>query len=440
MLITKGISCLLLLITAAVFIFSVKDSRGQDSSSISFDPDDPPDTTIQIAPYLTFGAQVDLEYIFFRNLDLDNTKDNDFSVIEPGLTVAFSFDPNRHIQAFLETRLGRNVTFSKGDRSGDNVSLEIEQAYMLFKNFFNDSLSFQIGRQRFEDEREWLYDEELDAIRLIYEISDYSFELSASRLNLVDRDLFNSDQKERIYNYGFYGKYQKEVNDKETNLGAYVLFRDDRSTENESPAFAGVHADGDLTHSFAYWLDAAYVFGEQGANNIRAFGFDIGAIYQFDLPTEPSVTLGYAFGTGDGNLDDKKDTNFRQSGFHNNESSFNGVADFKYYGEVFDSELSNLSVFSAGAGINPTEESSIDFVYHYYLQHKASDIIRDSVVNAVPSGLSKRLGTEVDLILGYERNSKLDMALKLGYFLPGKTFTSNSENIFLLKFEIQYEF
>ena len=401
------INCILFLlsVTLLAFIFCVKELKAQSSSSLSFDPDDPPETTIQIAPYLTFGAQVDLEYIYLRNIDIDNTKDNDFSIIEPGLTLAFSFDPGRHIHAFLETKLGRNVTFSKGDKSGDNVSLEIEQAYLSFKNLLNDRLSIQIGRQRFEDEREWLYDEELDAARLIYEVSDFSFELSASRLNLTDRDLLNSDEKQRTNNYGFYGRYQNEDDDKETNFGAYVLFRDDRSKDNDNPVFLGVHGSGDLSENLSYWLDLAYVVGQQGANKIRGFGFDIGSTYQFDLPTEPSITLGYAFGTGDRNTDDGKDSTFRQSGFQNNESSFNGVTDFKYYGEVFNPELSNLSIFTTAAGINPTEQSSIDLVYHYYLQHVASDEIRDTVINAVPGGLSKELGSEIDLILGYEKNS-----------------------------------
>ena len=135
-----------ILIIPLAILFCVKQSIAQNSTSSGFDPDDPPDTNIQIAPYLTFGAQIDLEYSLLRNLDLDENKDNDFSVLEPGVTFAFSFDPSSHIQAFLESRLGRNVTFIKGDISGDNLSLEIEQAYILFKNFFDDKLSIQLGR------------------------------------------------------------------------------------------------------------------------------------------------------------------------------------------------------------------------------------------------------------------------------------------------------
>jgi alginate production protein len=116
------------------------------------------------------------------------------------------------------------------------------------------------------------------------------------------------------------------------------------------------------------------------------------------------------------------------------------VPDFQYYGELLDPELSNLSIFTAGTGINLTEESSIDLVYHYYLQHKASDSLRDAGIDADPDGQSKRLGSEIDLIIGYEGTKGLELALKLGYFIPGEAFPSESENGFLTRLEIQYEF
>jgi len=419
----------------------VTESNGQAPGVREFDPDEPPEATIRIAPFLTFGGQVELEYTLERNLDLDSAEDEDLSTIEPGLTLVFSFDPSRHFQAFFDAKLGGEFLFEDGDKVDDKVVLEIEQAYLFFKDLLNEGFSFQIGRQRFEDERQWLYDEELDAARVFYKISDFSLELSVSRKDLADRDLLNPDEEEQINNYVVYGKYEHEDEEIERIAGAYILFRDDRLNENDSPLLIGIHADGDLTESIGYWLELAYAGGKDGSNKVRGFGFDLGSTYEFDLPLEPSVTLGYAFGTGDGDPDDDVDKSFRQTGLQNNEGSFNGVPDFKYYGELFDPELSNLSVFTVGAGINLTEESSIDLVYHYYLQHKASDNLRDAGIDADPDGQSKRLGSEIDLIMGYEGiENGLELALKLGYFIPGKAFLSESENSFLTKIEIQYEF
>jgi alginate production protein len=421
-------------------IFYVPESNGQAPVGAGFDPDDPPETTIRLAPFLTFGAQIELEYTLERNLDLDSAEDEDLSTIEPGLTLAFSFDPTTHFQAFFDVKIGGEFLFEDDDKVDDKVVLEIEQAYLFFKDLFDKGLSFQIGRQRYEDERQWLYDEELDAARAFYEISDFSIELSVSRKDLADRDLLNTDEEERTNNYVVYGKYEHEEEEIERIAGAYVVFRDDKSSENNSPLLIGIHADGDLTESIGSWLELAYAGGEDGSNKVRGFGFDLGSTYEFDLSLEPSITLGYAFGTGDGDPDDDVDNSFRQTGLQNNEGSFNGVPDFQYYGELLDPELSNLSIFTAGTGINLTEESSIDLVYHYYLQHKASDSLRDAGIDADPDGQSKRLGSEIDLIIGYEGTKGLELALKLGYFIPGEAFPSESENGFLTRLEIQYEF
>lgn len=421
-------------------IFYVTESKGQVPRVSEFDPDEPPEATIRIAPFLTFGGQVELEYLLERNIDLDGTDDEDRSGIEPGLTLVFSFDPSRHFQAFFDVKLGGEFLFEDGDKVDDKVVLEIEQAYLFFDDLFDEGFSFQIGRQRFEDERQWLYDEELDAARVFYEVSDYSLELSFSRKDFADRDLLNPDEKDRSNNYVLYGKYEREEEEIERIAGAYVVFRDDRSSENDSPLLIGIHADGDLTESIGSWLELAYAGGEDGSNKVRGFGFDLGSTYEFDLPLEPSITLGYAFGTGDGDPDDDVDKSFRQTGLQNNEGSFNGVPDFLYYGELLDPELSNLSIFTAGTGINMTEESSIDLVYHYYLQQKASDSLRDAGIDADPDGQSKRLGSEIDLVIGYEGTNGLELALKLGYFIPGEAFPSESENGFLTRLEIQYEF
>ncbi|HXG31546.1 MAG TPA: alginate export family protein [Thermodesulfobacteriota bacterium] len=406
----------------------------------SFDPDAPPETRIKVAPFLTFGAQIENEYRLERNLDLDGKRDEDLSTLEPELSLAFSFDPSRYIQVFTNLKLSGEFVFEDGDRVDDRVSLEFELAYLLFKNLLDDRLSFQIGRQRFDDERQWLYDAELDAARVFFQFSRFLVDISVSRGGLVDRDLLNDDVSERINNYIAYLTYAIS---EETYAAAYVLFFDDRSKEEKNPIFFGIHSDGDITESLGYWLEMAYVGGKEGSNRIRGFGFDIGANYAFDLPLEPSITLGYAFGTGDGDPDDGVDRSFRQTGLQGNEGDFNGVTDFKYYGELFDPELSNLSILTVGAGINPTEESSIDLVYHYYLQHKASDELREAGIDTDPDGLDKSLGSEIDIVIGYVHEGikgNVELALMLGYFLPGRAFPSESENAFLTKLVVQFEF
>jgi hypothetical protein len=84
---------------------------------------------------------------------------------------------------------------------------------------------------------------------------------------------------------------------------------------------------------------------------------------------------------------------------------------------------------------------SIDLVYHYYVQTEASDELRDSNIDADPNGINKSLGSEIDLILGYEqKEEKLAVALSFGYFIPGSAFSSDAENGFLTKLVMAYAF
>lgn len=441
----KSLSLFVLILSLTLFF---TDANGQETPPATerepvfsgFDPDAPPETRIKLAPHLTTGGQIELEYVRQQNLVLAGDQGQDVATLEPTFTVAFSYDPNRHVEGYIAVKLSKTVTYGNRDNENDQVSLEFEEAYVLFKRPLDERLSFQIGRQRFDDERQWLYDAELDAVRGFMKFSRFMLELSASREGLVDKDLLNDQDEERINNYTAYGTYAIS---EDTNVAAYVLGRDDRTSENNSPIFYGIHSDGDVTDSLGYWLEAAYVSGKDGTNKVSGWGFDIGSTYVFDHPLEPSLTLGQALGTGDGHPNGGVDRNFRQTGLQGNEGDFHGATDFKYYGELFDPELSNLSVFTAGVGINPTKKSSIDLVYHSYRQDKASDSLPASGIDINPDGLSKKLGSETDLITGYVNEGpkfSFEMALMLGYFIPGKAFPSNSENSLLTKLVVQFEF
>jgi len=406
-------------------------------SAFAFDPDAPPETRIKLAPFLTFGGNVALTYELEKNFDLDDPQGRDVSISEPGLSLAFSFDPSKNFQAFLNAELTGELKQAEGKKDQRQVKLEIKEAFLLFKNLVDSRSFFQIGRQRFEDDRQWLYDEELDAVGIFYLFSRLSLELSVSRLDLVARDFLNDEPAEQINNYIAYGNYALG---EEVEIAAYIFARHDQSEGRESPIFFGLHSSGEILADLDYWLELAHVRGRDGSRKIRGIGLDVGSTYVFDLPLEPSISFGYAFGTGDDDPNDGVDKSFRQTGLQENEGEFNGVPSFKYYGELFDPELSNLSIFTGGIGVKLSEESSIDLVYHYYLQHKASDNLRNVRIDADPDGSSRRLGSEIDLIIGFEEVQNVELKLSLSYFIPGQAFPAESDSSFLANFEIQYNF
>ena len=166
---------------------------------------------------------------------------------------------------------------------------------------------------------------------------------------------------------------------------------------------------------------------------ISGGGLDLGSTYQFDHPLKPSITFGFAFGSGDADSNDSIDTRFRQSGLEDNQGKFNGVTSFKYYGELVDPELSNLLIFTGGLGIRPTRKSSVDLVFHEYLQDQVSAKLKGWAIEAKPAGLSRRLGKEIDLITGYREIRDLDTKLILGYFIPEDAFPQDvQQNSFWL--------
>jgi alginate production protein len=144
------------------------------------------------------------------------------------------------------------------------------------------------------------------------------------------------------------------------------------------------------------------------------------------------VTLGYAFGSGDGNPNDSRNREFRQSGIQANETRFAGIPPFQIYGETFDPELSNLRLLTVGFGFRPAPLVSVDLVYHWYRLHRISDTFRSSAltaeINQVDTRMSKDLGQGLDVVIGVRRLfglRRLGVDLRTGWFFPGKAFLQN---------------
>jgi alginate production protein len=413
------------------------------TSADVFDPDEPPETRYQLAPFLTFGANVEFTYDYRKNLALDGRRDNDAAIGSPELSLAFSFDPDPSFHAFLNVAVSREIVWKiEADRAKprENPELELKEFFVWLRPLLGVP-SLQIGRQRFEDERQWLYDEELDAVRLRYQWDALEVELSLSQEALVRKDLLHAARRdqERINNYILYASYRPL---EDFALDAYAIVRDDlSSTERRRPVFVGLRSRGEPVEDLDYWAELGYVGGRDGSRRLAGWGFDLGATYEFQVSPKPSLTLGFAVGSGDQKPGDKYDRSFRQTGLQENESDFGGATDFKYYGEVLDPELSNLAILTAGVGIRPSEKVSVDLVYHYYLQHKAATTLRDAGIDAEPSGRSRRLGSAVDLILGLEEiYDRFEVKAVLGYFAPGAAFPERNGGAWVVRAEVQFRF
>jgi alginate production protein len=409
-------------------------------SDTDADLDAPAKPTIPITDLLTLGADVTLDFESERDFDLDGDVDDDRTTLQPELNVTLSFDPDEQVQVFVESELSKNYSLDTPKGEGDeDLVLEIQQAFLYFSDIY-DVLSLQLGRQEFEDEREWIYDEDLDAVRAYVEHESWTVELSVSQEELLRKDLLNDIPVEDVNNYVLLVNHER---DEDAETAAYVIYRDQRESregEQEDLLFFGLQSGGEVVSDLSYWANLSHVRSTKAPVDVRGFGGDMGLTYVFDAPLEPSVTLGAAFGTGDRDGGNGTDRAFRQTGLHDNEAAFNGVTSFSYYGVTFDPELSNLGIATAGLGVRPTDDTSIDVIYHFYRQHRVADEIRDTAIDADPDGRHRTLGNELDVVLGLREFGNFDAELVFGVFWPGAAFPDKADNAYFGGIEVVYTF
>jgi alginate production protein len=399
---------------------AVKEAGAEEAAI--FDSGAAPRTRIPLAPGLSLGFRTELQYQREDNFDLEKAVPDDVRFFEPLVRVALSYAPRPMFSLLIDMEGARRFLDDEENKKRSETRLELKQAYLSVNEPVR-GLTLQAGRIRFKDKREWLYDEELDGVRLFYTFSRFAAEASVTQKN--NRDLLHGGGGEKITNVVLIGRYAPVDG---VEIAAYGFLREDRSAANESPWFVGLHSHGEPVKRLEYWLEAALVRGKSGTRDIEGSGFDAGATYEFKVPLRPAVTLGYASGSGDPDNTDGTDKNFRQTGLQENEDKIHGVRRFKYYGDLVDPELSNLNILTAGVGIRPGSNFSAEFLFHRYRQNEAFRRLRiagrdTTQLEKDPNGRNKDLGNEYDLVVAY-RNSLRTFTAKgtFGRFDPGGAF------------------
>ena len=383
----------------------------------------------------SFGSESEIQYR--RNPDLDNRVQDNFLLIVPQLNGIVIYRPTDWFETTLELILDyeiavqevKQLTLPNGEtqiapkRGG---SLLVDQGFVTIRPF--TSFELNIGRRNYEDERHWWYDTSIDIAGISLKNGPLRVELFAGREVMWDLDLLATQVKDQINTFMYIVEY-RGIED--IRLNGYTVLRDDQAKKSGRPVLVGLSANGMPSDKLSFWTTLAYMGGtDEQKKKFSAYAYDVGGTYRFtSLPWRPSITLGYAFATGDLNPNDNKNTEFRQTGLESNEAKFAGVSYFKVYGETLDPELSNLEILTAGLGFRPASTVSVDFVYHRYRLDEIADGIRNSALTAQmnqdDTQLSKDMGSEFDLVVGI-RNlfgiRRLGLDLRFGWFFPGKAF------------------
>ncbi len=397
------------------------------------DDDLRPGNGIRIAEGITLGGEFQWNLEWRRNHNLRAGRPRDRLIQEPSFKMEFSFEFSPQFFAFTKASVRRDwAIFDErvDDQHGSRISLD--QAYFVALDFPFDGLALEIGRQKFDQGREWVFDDQIDGVRLFLNLDGALLEWS------VSQKLFDEGQREDgITNYLF-GAHLEPFIDSELFL--YALQR----SGGRLVDLDRLHVGASYQHrfgAFTMWGDFSYVTGSEDDLDVEGFGVDVMFMYVIgNSDLEPSIFGGFAWASGDNDSTDGKDSSFRQTGLQDNNDRFNGVTSFRFLGELVRPELSNLSVLTLGAGIRPYRKTSLDLVFHHYEQVEASKVIRRSRIRLDPLGENRTIGNEIDLIVGLSAWRPVEVEIVLGYFRPGAAFGPFQDPAWFFTFQAEWNF
>ena len=399
----------------------------------SLDAGAPPAARFALTPTLMYGGRLDARFFDENAYNLADEAPTHGTVLQPvGASLALLWQPGQRFSVYTNLKLETFAVLRENglDIDGD-PRLRLDKLYADWTSARHDLL-VRVGRQRVKDKREWLIDDTLDGITLRHLYRSVVLEAGLWRERAFAEDLLSRDRAVKTDNFrlNLKGQHREDM-----HYAAYLFGQHDRQRD-ERALWLGVQMGGEW-RDLDYWGNLALVGGNRRGRDVRGVGFDFGGIYRLRKHPRIYAIGGLAYGSGD---DRSADLGFRQTGLQDNTAKLGGVTRMQYYGEVFDPELANMWILTAGIGIRPIRDLSFNLVWHGFRQDVALDELRDSDLDAEPDGDSRHLGQELDLVVGYRQNRRFKLEAVLGRFLPGSAFSEDSTPATLVKLEARYNF
>ncbi len=440
----------------------------------------PPDqfTTYVFGRPLTIGGEYEIEPKYRRDFSLGE-KDDDLFRLDQGLDLEFLYAITPNTALFLEGKASHEAElYTEDDQEDWDGELKRGETWLYFDYINGTKFGLQIGRQNFRDKREWWWDEDIDGIRLHYHNDPFRFEIAlAQELGRVStkEDDIDPEKEDVLRLLGFarwdWARKQRieafflKQNDSSSSLVVGQTLKEAREDEIDADfTWFGLRAMGrwklGKPGKLYYWIDTGFVDGEEIvydfddagggtsevteriSRDVRGSAFDIGGTWLSKVDWLPTITLGYAQGSGDRYPDDGRDRSYRQTGLQDNNWRFRGVDRFRYYGEMLRPELSNLRIWTLALGRPLFQNSSIEFLYHTYKQvHPEAGRLRDADLKAETLGRSRDVGDELDIVLGLEEWKHWEIEFVGGFFKAGDAFGPFSgESASTLILKVNYNF
>lgn len=459
----------------------------------------PAQAEIVINDDLSAFAYLKNQYVYEENRDLGQLDDDSSESKSIELRAGLLYSPTDYLDFYGEGRVVRTfgdqfIDEQTGEAFRAEKFAELRQLWARMEWAGLDGLATQIGRQRIREDRGLWWNDDVDAVRMIYDSSVFSGFLGVSEnLNSykTSDDDFDADEQDRLrflaegswllpYNHYFDVRalYENDHSGVEPT-GTFVEADQQDDEDNNNLLWAGVRAWSDLRPvssgsdlQFSYRADLIGVIGEADEistsagpgsrrtvtgsekRDVRAWAFDAEVdVAAPAVPFKPVFTLGYAYGSGDDDTTDNTDTAFRQSDMHSNTSYNAGASRAVHnYGEVLRPELSNLHIANVGATLNFTPHTDFTVMYHkYWLAEKETDL-RSTRIRPSVNGTDNDVGQSVNLSLNSDLEDQFNFDMPVadgvsfrssaGAFMAGDAYGPNADDDVVWRglAEIQFSF
>ena len=379
----------------------------------------------------------ELSFSSRRNPELDardDVSEEDRDDLSHQLRGRMSWSPNARVTTVVDmSHRVRNRDPGVGD-SSTRGQLRLREGWVLFRDVAF-GFDVQVGRQDFEEPREWLFDDDLDGIRLYRRFGPALLQASVSRS--FDLGLESTSSRNRaatnqiLYLSNLAGP---------RHYAAYVVHRDFGPERGERATHQGVRSSGRLGDHWRFWSELSLLTGDRDGREVEAWGGDVGLRWRGRGALRPTVTLGWAQGEGDDGSS-SMDRRFRQTGLQDNNSRVGGGSFVRYYGELINPELSNLRISTVGFGFEIARRTTLELIAHHYRQDVASRRLTNTDLERRPNGVDPDLGWELDAVLSLRSFRKIDVELVGAWFRHGGGFAADeADDASLFRLQFRYLF
>jgi hypothetical protein len=396
---------------------------------------------------LSFGGQVRLRFDATQNQSLEDfsyTPDKSETQLLNRTRLHVEASPADWVRIYFEPQFyGRWGGYNNEDR------LSVYQGYVEFPRLGQLPISARVGRQDFVYGSAFFLGNDdfyrgltWDGAKInVQPMCNLSVDLIAARLVS-----FTNNKAGKTGLYGFYSTYSGL---KDTAWDFYFfynrhgfqnLYNHLHETLHDSPLWftVGTRLEAKPVNRLTIEIEPMYQFGrvrytDPGEDGqIRAYGGHFDLSYDFALPLEPSLRVGYAFGTGDRSP---------QSGvmreFHGN--VYNDtlvVGDTSLVPDVSgidigDIRASGMEVVTLSSSFKLSPMFSLCLDWHHFTADK------------VPQGFTRTIGCEADLFLTCELSEKISIIASANRFFTADIFRqATGKNIdvdyFYLQTQIEF--